>query len=238
MDRADVMTVFGYYGVTSGNSNRRFVTTWGNAYFENGLGTHAEVHFMDREERAAYAAGGVSWGRDFGEIRGWLGSSTENAGILPALYARIEGSYRTSPQTGLVFRPALTYRNFRNGAQDATAELEIAKYVSLPLGSLILTCLARAMVTDPGDHTSASFGAGLIYAQTGRASAGFTIEGGRAKYDGLLTPARLNESYLSVRPTVSFYLTDSVELIGLAEYSSQESYDAFGGYVGLKVRFD
>lgn len=235
--RSDVTTVLGYYGLTSGISDRRFTTAWGNAHFANGFGTHAEAHFMDREESAGFFAGGVSWGGEPGEIRGWLGTSTENASILPELYARFEASYRTHSGTGLVFSPALTYRSFRNGAREAVAEMEVAKYISLGGPHLILSLMARGIASDPGRHMSASFGAGILYAQSGKVSVGLTLEGGRASYDGFLAPGTLDERYFSIRPVVSFHVTDNVEVLGLMEYSSRESYDAFGGHLGLKVHF-
>lgn len=232
------MTVLGYYGLTDGNSDRRFATAWGNAHFANGFGTHAEAHVMDREEMAAFLAGGISWGGDFGEVRGWLGSSTENVGILPELYARFEASYRTRPEVGLVFRPAVTYRDFRNGARETAAEVEVAKYVSLDSAQLIFTLMARGVASDPGDHIGAAFGAGILYAQSGKVSAGLTVEGGRASYDGLLAAGSLDELYFSIRPVVSFHLSESVEILGMMEYSSRESYDVFGGHLGLKVHFN
>lgn len=236
--RSDVTMVFGYYGVSHGNSDRRLATAWGNTTFANGLGMHAEAHFMDREETAAFLAGGVSWTSEFAEMRGWLGTSTENAGILPELYARFEGALRTSAGTGLVFRPALTYRSFRNSAEEAAAEIEAAKYFPVGTGVFIFSALARATYTNPGDHVSASFGAGVTYAHPRSVSVGLNLEGGRASYDGLLAPGKLDERYFSVRPVVSFYLTENTELFGLMEYSSRESYDIFGGHLGLKVHFD
>lgn len=236
--RSDVTTVLGYYGLTNGNSDRRFATAWGNAHFASGFGAHAEAHFMDREESAGFFAGGISWGGDVGEIRGWFGSSTENAGILPDIYARVEAAYRTHPNTGLALKPALTYRSYSNGAREVGAEIELAKYVALETAHLIFTLMARGIATDPGRHISASFGAGVLYAQNGKSSAGIAVEGGRASYDGLLAPGSLDELYFSIRPVVSFYLTDNVEVLGLMEYSARESYDAFGGHVGLKIHFN
>lgn len=236
--RSDIMTVFGFYGVTGGNSDRSFATAWGNTYLANGMGLHAEAHYVDREETAQYFAGGLSWGAEFGEIRGWLGTSTENSAILPELYGRFEGVYRTRPETGIVISPALNYRRFRNGAEEASFETQIAKYIHVYSGKLIATALARANITDPGSHLSASFGAGLIYAHSGEFSVGLMVEGGRAAYDGFLAPGKLDEHYVSVRPAVSFFLTEEIEIIGLMDYSIRESYAAYGGYIGLKLHLD
>src|SRR5690606_22495735 len=74
--RSDIATVLGYYGISNGSSHRRLATAWGNTSFENGLGSYAEMHFINREEAAAYFAGGLSLNGKFGELRGWIGTST------------------------------------------------------------------------------------------------------------------------------------------------------------------
>jgi len=236
--RSDITTVFGYYGVSHGISDRRFTTVWGNTLFANKLGVHAEAHYMDREETAGFLAAGVSWAGESTEVRGWLGTSSENDGILPELYGRVEGTFRASAETGLVFHSALVYRSFRNTAEEAAAEIEAAKYIPLQTGNLILSALVRLIYASPGDHISGAFGAGLAYVHPMNVSVGLQVEGGRAAYDGVLAPGKFDEQYLSIRPVVSFYLTDDVELVGLMEYASRESYDVYGGHVGLKVHFD
>jgi len=236
--RSEITTVFGYYGVTHGLSDRRFSTAWGNAYLSSGLGAHAEVHFMDREETASYFAGGLSWSGTSTSLRGWLGTSTGNDDILPELYARIEGIWRSSAETGFVVSPAATYRKFRNGAEEAIVEADIAKYYPLTTGYLILNTFGRVLFIDPGDHVTASFGAGVTYAQSRKVAIGVTVEAGRATYDGMLVPSTFDEPYVSLRPHVSFYITDKAEVVGLLEYSSRQSYDLYGGYVGLKLYFD
>lgn len=236
--RSDISTVFGYYGATHGLSERRFATAWGNAHFSSGLGAHAEAHFMDREETASYFAGGLSWTGHNMFLRGWLGTSTENDGILPELYARIEGHWRSNPETGFVISPAATYRKFRNDAEEAAIEAEIAKYYPLKSGFLILSTFGRALFVDPGDHLTASFGGGVTYAQSGKVSIGVNVEAGRAAYDGILVARTFDEPYVSLRQHVSFYVTEKAEVLGLIEYSSRLSYDIYGGYVGLKLHFD
>ncbi len=236
--RSDISTVFGFYGVTDANSNRRLATAWGNTYLDNGLGAHVEAHFMDREETAEYLSGGLSWNGAFTEVRGWLGTSTDNVGILPEFHARLEATYRTRAELGLVFSPALSHRSFRNGAEETAAEFQVAKYVPIQSGSLVLSVLGRATLTDPSSHLSAAFGAGLTYAHDREFSIGLTVEGGRAAYDGLLDPGMLDERYFSIRPHASLYVTENVELFGIMEYSGRESYSLFGGHVGLKLYFE
>ncbi len=236
--RSDVSAVFGYYGVTNGHSERRFATAWGNAYFGNGFGTHVEAHFMDREETAEFFAGGLSWKGAHGEVRGALGTSTANDGILPEFQARLEAVFRRHAELGLVVSSALSHRSYRNGAEDTSAEVEAIKYVGLESGSLIFSALARATLVDPGSHISASFGAGLAYAQARKFSIGIMVEGGRAAYDGLLGAGMVDEAYFSIRPTAAVFLTDQVELFGMMEYMTRESYSIFGGHLGLKIHFD
>lgn len=236
--RSDISTVFGYYGATDGINARRFSTVWGNTYFQNGLGTHAEAHFMDREETAGYFAGGLSLNGQFGELRGSIGTSTENTAILPEFHARLEAVYRSRPELGLVISPAISHRAFRNGAEDSAAEILISKYAGLPTGVLIFSALARGTLADPGGHISAAFGAGLTYAQYRKFAIGFNIEGGRAAYDGIIAPGIFDERYVSVRPTASLFLTNDIELFGMMEYSARESYSLFGGHIGVKVHFD
>ncbi len=55
---------------------------------------------------------------------------------------------------------------------------------------------------------------------------------------GSLARANSTSSYFTIRPSVSFYLTEGLELVGMMEYSSRQSYDLYGGHVGLKFRFD
>lgn len=236
--RSDVTTVFGYYGVTHGLSDRRYATAWGNVYFASGLGAHAEAHYMDREEAASFVAGGLSWNGENAFLRGWFGSSTDNVGILPEIYGRIEGNWRSSAETGIVISPAATYRSFRNGAEEASVEAEIAKYFPLKTGFLILSAFGRALYVDPGDYITTSFGAGVGYAQAGKVSVGLSLEAGRAAYDGILAPGSFDENYFSIRQHVSFHVTERAEVVGLMEYSSRASYDVYGGHIGLKLYFD
>src|SRR5262245_19267192 len=110
--RSDVEAIYGHYGVSNGFSDRDFFTAWGNSYFAGGLGVHAEVTQMDREERATYFAGGLSYNTQGFSLRGTLGSSTDNLNILPELFARLEATFRSSPQTGWVLIPAVTHREY------------------------------------------------------------------------------------------------------------------------------
>src|SRR5690606_37264020 len=104
-------------------------------------------------------------------------------------------------------------------------------YTPLNTGSLIMSVLGRATITDPGRHVSAAFGAGLTYAEFQKFSIGLTVESGRAAYDGLLAPGVLDERYLSIRPLASLFLTENIELFGMLEYSGRHSYSILGGHL-------
>jgi hypothetical protein len=194
---------------------------------------------MNREEDATFFAAGVSYNTSRLSLRGTLGTSTDNLNILPEVYARFEATVRSSPETGWVFIPALTYREYPNGAHETELQGQVLKY--LPMGqstSLILQGLVRGTFVDPGDHFVTSVGAGITYAHYRKYSVGVFVEGGRAAYDATFGIGSIDEQYIAVRPSVGFYLTNSIELIAQGEFSNRDSYQVVGGHVGLKFYFD
>jgi YaiO family outer membrane protein len=237
--RSDLFTVFGHYHVTNGFSDRTFATTWGNAQFANGLGVHAEAHYVNREEEAAFFAAGVSHNTQSFSIRAMAGTSTDNFNILPEVSGRLEATFRSPPETGWVFAPALAYREYPNHAHETEWEGQILKYV--PLGkatSLIFQGLARTTWIHPGDHFVATFGGGVTYAEYRKFSVGVTAEAGRTAYDATLGIGSINEPYVAVRPAVGVYLTDKIELVAQGEFVDRPSYQIWGGHLGLKFYFD
>lgn len=237
--RSDVQAIFGRYNVTNGFSDRTFETAWGNAYFANGLGVHAEIHNMNREEDATFFAAGLSYNKQSFSLRGTVGTSTDNVNILPEAYARLEASFRTPPETGWVFTPSVTYRDYPNGANETELQGQVLKYV--PIGrtaSLILMGLVRGTWIDPGDHFVTSIGGGITYAEYRKFSVGVVVEGGRAAYDATFGIGSIDEPYIAVRPSVGIYLTNSIELVAQGEFSDRDSYRVMGGHLGLKFYFE
>lgn len=237
--RADVMTLAGGLAVTNGFDDRFFASTWGNLWLQSGLGLHAEAHYADREETAGFFVGGVSWNSAITDFKVALGTSTDNVGILPETYARAELAFKSPPEVGWVLTPSATYREYRNTAEELALEAQVLRYIPFGPGSLILQGLGRATFIDPGDHIAPSYGAGLQYAEAKRFSVGLLVEGGRASYDAVFGGIGfIDEKYVSVRPSMSLFLTDRIELIGRGEWTDRESFTVTGGYAGLKLYFE
>jgi hypothetical protein len=234
-----LQVVLGHYHVSNGFSDRTFATAWGNTWFAGGLGLHAESHYMDREEEAAFFAAGVSYNSPSFSLRGTLGTSSDNLNILPDLYGRLEASFRSSPETGWVLIPALTRREYPNGADETELQGQLLKY--LPVGqttSLIFQALVRGTWVSPGDHFVTTFGGGITYADYRKFSLGLAVEGGRAAYDATFGIGSIDEAYIAVRPSLSIYLTDKIEFVAQGEFSERESYNVMGAHVGLKFYFE
>ena len=236
--RADTTIIVGGLSVSRDFDDRFFASSWGNLWLQNGLGFHAEIHFSDREETAGLFVGGASWNSKRLSFKVTTGTSSDNDSILPETYGRAELVLRSRPEDGWVVSPSITYREYRNTAEETTAEAQIAKYIPYGKGSLILQGLARATFVDPGDHISPSYGGGLLYSEPKSYSIGLFVEGGRAAYDAVFGVGFIDEKYVSFRPSFSLFLNDRVEFLTRGELTDRRSFTVIGGYGGFKIYFD
>lgn len=236
---SDVGTALGHYGVTNGFKDRTFASAWGNFYRLNGWGTHAEAHYVNREETAGLMLGGLSYNTAAFSIKGVAGTSTNNSLVMPEFYARLEGASYSKPADGLIFRPSVTYRSYRAGIEELTLEGQVQKYI--PAGkdaSWIWQAFAKNAFISLGDHQAPSGGVGVAYSVYKTYTVGLAVEAGVASYDSIIGLASLNERFSSVRPHASVYLNDRVELFAQGELTDRTSYRVQGAHIGLKFALD
>lgn len=237
--RGDVQIVGGHLHVDTGFADRTFATAWGNVYYTSGIGLHAEGHYMSREDTAAFFAAGVSYNTERFSLKGVGGTSTDNELILPDAYARLEATFRTDAATGLVLTPSLTWRRYNAGIDEVAVEAQLSRYFTVADNSaLIVSVLGRSTTVSLGDTTGPAFGAGVTWAVYRSYAVGVSVEGGRASYDALGGAGSVNDRYVSVRPTVTAFLNDRLEVIASGEYTDRESYKVTGGFLGLKLHLD
>lgn len=240
--RGDAYFYVGGLTVTDGFSDRWFLGLAANAYYSSGLGLHIDTSYIDREESAGFFAAGASaelTPRIRAKIMG--GTSTSNDTILPELYIRGELAITSEPELGLVLRPSLTYRSFRNGVDEGTGQIEIVRYFR-PFangGFAVGQISASGIYSNPGGNFGYELSAGVTYVALNIGTIGATIVGGMMAYDTVLGPSSLSVSngFIGVRPAASFYLGENVELIARGEMMFTDFYDLYGGSIGIKFNF-
>ena len=238
----DAYFYVGGLNVTDGFSDRWFLGLAANAFYSSGLGLHIDTSYIDREESAGFFAAGISaelTPRIRAKIMG--GTSTDNDGILPELYARGELAITSAPDLGLVLRPSLTYRSFRNGFDEGTGQIEIARYFKpFANGSFAVGQVgASGTYSDPGSNFGYELSAGVTYVAPNIGTIGATAVVGNMAYDSVLGPSSLSveNGFIGIRPAVSYYLGENAELIARGEIMFTDFYDLFGGSIGIKFNF-
>ena len=240
--RGDAYFYVGGLNVTDGFSDRWFLGLAANAYYSSGLGLHIDTSYIDREENAGFFAAGVSTKltpRIRAKIMG--GTSSSNEGILPEIYARGELAITSEPELGLVLRPSLTYRSFRNGVDEGTGQIEIVRYFR-PFangGFAVGQIGASGTFSDPGSNFGYELSAGATYVAPNIGTIGATAVAGNMAYDSVLGPSSLSvdNGFIGIRPVASYYLGENAELIARGEIMFTDFYDLFGGSIGIKFNF-
>lgn len=240
--RGDAYFYVGGLGVTNGYADRWFLGLVGNVYYESGLGLHLDTAYVNREENAGYFAGGIS-GELSSRVRGKVmgGTSSNNMGILPEVYVRGELEIASAPEKGVLLRPSLTYRSYRNGVNEGTGHIEAVRYFPPSAnGTFWIGQLgAAATYSDPGSNIGWELTGGGTYVAPDFGTIGTMLVGGNMAYDSVLgaSSVSVGNSFFGVRPFASYYLNDRAELIARGEIITTEFYNLFGGTLGLKVNF-
>jgi hypothetical protein len=241
------MTVSGTgLAVTNGYANRYVAEFAGNWYY-SGLGLHLDTGGEWREEDAGFVIAGLSYAIT-PDIRPKFlyGTSSENSAIQAQTYIRGEVEFRTPsvPGTvGVVATPAVTYREFRNGVQEFTPEIDVALYHPEFADHAYFVTEAKAtpIFIQGVSEVGYELGASTTYVMPGWGNIGAEVFGGRMVWDVTLCVALCNEQnrFVGVRPLVSFYLNhnDALELFLRGEIVATDFYNIYGGTVGLKFKF-
>lgn len=216
---------------TDGYHDRYFVGAFANI-FSGDVGIHADAVYVDREQRAAFAAIGGSV--DLGGVRPkvMIGTSTDNRNILPELYALGEVRVRAG-QT--IITPALAYRRYRTGAKEYTPALDVAHYFHLtgdPNG--YYAAQARVAYSAHAGKDAPSFGAGITTVRSSGVSLGVYAEAGRLAYSSMPGVA-IDSRFWSVRPSLGMRLSQGVEIVLRGEYSHNDYYDTRGALLGVRL---
>ncbi|NHX27802.1 hypothetical protein HA397_28060, partial [Escherichia coli] len=66
---------------------------------------------------------------------------------------------------------------------------------------------------------------------------GIGISGGEMAYDATLA-STVDNSFVAVRPTISYLMANDTEVFLRAEYIDSDLYDLAGASVGFKILFD
>lgn len=202
----------------------------------NGIGAHVELVGETREEDALFGALGLSYLTSSYSVRGSLGSSSENEGILPQFFALVQASYISPPEQGFIISPYATYRSYRNTAEETVVGTSLTKYFDLPEDQLIIGQLFGAgVLAEPGSNVGYSFGGSAAYGRYDRWQAGLLLEAGDSRYDSVLGAGGVSNDFVSARPFASLRVADNIELFSRLEYYDTDFYDAVGGFLGIKI---
>lgn len=234
----EVIFTVGALGLTEDFDDRFISTAGANVYFDSGLGFHGEATYADREEDGALFIAGVSYNTPQSQFRVSAGSSTDVEDIFPELYIRGDATLRSSPADGLVGSAGVTYRDYRNGADEVVLDGNVTKYIAYGGGeALILQSFGSIGLADPGSNVSYSIGGSIGFNSLRDYSFAVALEGGRSEYDLDLGLEGISNPFLAVRPSAGLYLTNSIEVFVRGEFVTAEIYDVYGGTVGLKIEF-
>ncbi|MDX1718186.1 MAG: hypothetical protein R3287_14850, partial [Anderseniella sp.] len=119
----------GAYAVDNGYSDRAFMGLQGSLYDETGFGVHVDAVHVQREERAGFAALGISYAVSSGtRLKLMAGTSTENNEIQPELYLNGSATFDLGSEAGVVITPQIIYRDYRSGTEEVQAQGTISKY--------------------------------------------------------------------------------------------------------------
>jgi hypothetical protein len=234
------LTVYaGDLGVDKGFHDRAYEGFFYNQYFD-GVGLHADVVSVQREEDSTFGAVGVSWdAAPMLRPKIMIGTSTDNTDIHPDQYASLQVQIRSSSDPRTIITPSLTYRHFRTGADEVMPGLDGVYYFSVPSdmdGYYVAQAGANVSINRQGNAEGFTVGAGLQTVRSNGLSFGGYAEGGRMVYDALIGNGAKTDFY-SVRPSIGLRFTPEWELFARGEYTHTGFYDVRGGLIGVKYSF-
>jgi hypothetical protein len=237
--RFETTTQVGGLDVDSGFEDRLVAQTSANLLLPSGAGVHLDVVGEEREEDAVFTAAGVSYRTENFRPKLRLGTSTENENIQPEIFAEFELGYISDPEDGYTLTPLVSYRKYRNTAEETALGLSATRYFDAQGDRLwIAQAFGRGTYADPGSNLGFSAGGSLAYSKYDTWSIGLLAEAGRSRYDSVLGAGSVENDFYSLRPFGSIRISDNAELFARLEYYNTEVYDALGGFLGVKFTFD
>ena len=231
----DAQVYAGQLSLNNGYKNRRYAGAFVDIYAPD-VGVHGDFIAVDREERATFAALGLSLPLSpHVRPKVMLGSSTDNRAILPEFFGMLELQFKPGTNSGWIVTPALAYRTYRNGASETRGSLAVVKYFTVPGDTHgYYAAQAVAALADAGQGpVRGSFVAGLQAVRSSGVTFGLTGEIGGIVSSPLIEN-KVNGTYYALRPNAAFPLIGKSQLLLRGEYSSTDAYRALGGTAGLK----
>jgi hypothetical protein len=232
--------------VTRGFSDRAVADIAINWYY-SAFGLHLDAAREWREENASLLIGGLSYMiAPYVRSKFLYGTSSANLSIQPETYLRGEIEFQPPPPPGaigVVATPAVTYRAYRNGVRELVPEMHVAFYhPEFADHTYFVTELkAETIFVESVRTPGYEFSGAATYVVPRLGTAGAELFGGLMVYDATLCVAlcTVKNPFVGVRPLLSLYLnrTETLELYVHGEIVTTQSYNIFGGTLGLKVAF-
>ncbi len=227
------MTAYsGFYQASDGYADR-FVTGIFTDLYQGDTGFHSDVLYVDREQNAGYAAFGVSHGvLGLGRVKLMAGTSTGNQNILPNLY--LSGELELQPLKGLIARPSVTYRHFRDGGSQIAPSLQVAQYISAgSAGTFVVQADGSAFFTKNG-KTGWSLGGGITNVRSNGLRFGVAAHGGFMAYDSVLG-TDVRSKFYGGGPNIGYRFHSGYEIFIRGDITTNKYYTVSGALVGLKI---
>lgn len=237
-------TVTVYAGNTSptrGYANRVYAGAMADVYTRKGLGIHADVSGVSREQKAGYAAIGLSYAIAPGvRPRITVGTSTDTRNVYPEVY--VSGQVRVEATKSTIVTPSFTWRSFRTDVNEYTPAIEVAHYFNIAGdggGYYALQGRGSVSLIDRAE-TGYTIGGGILTKRRSGFSLGVYGEGGNLSYSGFDTPAGsfapgFRSMFWSVRPSVGLSVGRGREIFLRGEYSHNDAFDTRGILLGFKT---
>jgi hypothetical protein len=233
--------VLAYAGMLDiiGGDTRVYAGGMADMFIDRGIGLHADVVTVDREEDATYFGGGLSFAvNEHIRPKFMIGTSTGNRAVLPDLF--LQGTVRIKPghNSGWVITPGISYRHFRDGQHETIGSLQVAKYFSAafdPNGYYVAQLGAETTI-EASNPARVSFNGGISTVRKSGVIFGVSGEAGTLFRDPIAT-TNFRGRFFAIRPNLEVPLFDKFSLTTRGEYVNTQLYNALGGSAGVKVKF-
>lgn len=237
-EQSYVLTYAGLLDVIGGDT-RVYAGGMADIYTERGIGVHADIVTVDREENATYFGGGMSFAvNDHIRPKFMIGTSTSNRAVLPDLF--LQGTVRIKPgdNSGWVITPGIAYRHFRDGQHETIGSLQVAKYFSAAFdpGGYYVAQLGAETTIEASNPARVSFNGGISTVRKSGVIFGVSGEAGTLFRDPIAT-TNFRGRFFAIRPNLEVPLFDRFSLTTRGEYVNTQLYNALGGSAGVKVKF-
>ncbi|HEX2560224.1 hypothetical protein [Phenylobacterium sp.] len=234
-EQSTVNVYAGSASVSDGYEDRDYIGAY-LAVFGDGVGFHADVSSVSREEDATFGAVGVSW--DATEsLRPQLmvGTSSDNFNILPEVFASAQLRYKPAGAEGWVITPRLTYRSYRSGGEEVQPAIDVVRYLPPADASGYWVLQGGAALSlNSSDENGYSVSGGVQTVRANGLTAGLAGEAGKMTYDSLLGIG-VESDFWALRPSLGYRITPKHEIYLRGEIAETDFYDVQGLLLGLKL---